>query len=1802
MAAIDQSVWDGTVREIAHRSLTMQSLVDFLRDLPGRMPSYDPDKTMTWQVVVEVVVPATAAKGCSWAQLVDGKEALPDKMATHTWGNVFTHTMAAIFADALGYADFFHVIHLLSDAAGLAILEAMLADKGLLESRRWLCFFCVNQHVTICPESCPCGLKKLTTGDMCEVNKFDDMLEFISKQPGYQHLLAGDQDFNALERIWVIAEIAEAVKLKLDLAFIPHISNACDAADRVSDLDVRTAKAKYDADRVLILGKIDDKDEFNKQSQVGFMKPMWCSVVKGVADYYEKPLPDFGPLFAETDLMQVGATAIHMLENVCNSVEHVGFRIDELEAYTTLPQKARLSYWASVGDLRGHAQTRKELDTRPGFKAMLSQGTGRHNDWEEFLKARVGPPRDEGRALGPSRGGVRLVKRECGPRSLEYHKAEERTGVRVLAGARTVAALLTRIHPCLVAVVAQGDADLLAMLRAAHKQLWERNGPNSEHTWDVVWLYHEAAPGTESSVALHVGHGPETVVTPYAGPLSGEAAAETLGDFVREYTYPLGSVVELAKCNQHRVKASAKEGLLVAMLEMPADPALRRERCGLLFAAAGAKAAGAAGVPFVLMNASDRVGRLAAQRLAGENVKHPALVALLGDLTINDAPAEPASDCGIDEGGLAPERCVRRSVRHLEGQEVVPADLVQALLDEAAAAAPSVNASLLSTKLFLLDDELQQMYFTKPQEFRIEHWTYLDILRREGRLGLECDAEEAESALQRIVMSCTGAMHGRVYRGSEEESKAGREWSVRQLRSLLDTADLGADHSFVAGIRRSLAELLMPCKSRLRQYRDMEGGADHYEAIAQRQMALQIDEARLGAGHADLIEQMESLVSLLSERHVTGKTDECVALRKKLIGALTSKHGAESKEVDDARTELSDFFLLNGRLDDAKAMYRDLMDSVDACTEVFSQAQYGIFTCLFSVPVGSDVMGERLRLKDADDGTQALAEWVAIHRKRVEAIGSGKAVLVRSLRKMSNRVAPPPPMTPALPPGIIMVEPPPVAQPFGLEDFALLEQEWEKELEGHQSLLDVERDETLVATCRHNLAIMFLQQKRPGEAVEQLQMSLAVCGRGQLLAEHVQVPRGCLPRRGTTAGNQDVTVTHCAQFLLWRGLIEAGRAEDALSDLQATRKVTGGDMFKSVLGSFRALLADSGHKDTLERFEICCFNELVAELGEQHPQVAAARSELKLRLLEEGCFDAAEKLGRDTISQCRSRGLGEVDDLGRDVLSVAFSDFVDTLSLSRKFAAAAEECRVWQDAFPPNSPQAVQASVELARALVDAGRCAEAGQELARILSVAHVADPPSNINPLEMSKEDNDALVVKTYLEQAGRLRVSVLTMQERWSDLAAIYQETLEGIGADAYNEGRTIDCVQQLCGALARIGRHDQADTVCIKAVGALEAKSADASRPIQGGYVYAPAPAQAWPILTACGGGGGVDTLSKLRLVRVDVLCKAGRYQEALAALDAVSPPDASANGAAASNGTVVAVYGGGASMGGIGSNSSVRSTILEALGKWEELVRQGMAAVDAAEAAVEAANAARAQAPAGPSSHCSFYPAPGTIQPEEAKDSATMALAGLLLRQGTEESLARAEKIFRRMLGDMKPAVGEWMAGIGMARVDEWTRGVAHLSLGKTLFKQGKREEAAATLGACFDTMLAILSNQNTNQNTLNARRMSRNFPGRPWSWDAPEHEEEVADMLVVLHEPSAGVDVLQRLIDARAAQRSPTHPSVMRLRQKLAEVLARVPDRDRAASELKAVLEMLLLLYGECDAPRVCACRAALVALDESDA
>ena len=88
---------------------------------------------------------------------------LPDKMVSHNWRNLFSHLMAALFADAAGKTSFRTVLSwmrlgspgeaspslvlsaLLLCCRGWDLIEAEVQDAGQLDSSRWLCIFAVNQ-------------------------------------------------------------------------------------------------------------------------------------------------------------------------------------------------------------------------------------------------------------------------------------------------------------------------------------------------------------------------------------------------------------------------------------------------------------------------------------------------------------------------------------------------------------------------------------------------------------------------------------------------------------------------------------------------------------------------------------------------------------------------------------------------------------------------------------------------------------------------------------------------------------------------------------------------------------------------------------------------------------------------------------------------------------------------------------------------------------------------------------------------------------------------------------------------------------------------------------------------------------------------------------------------------------------------------------------------------------------------------------------------------------------------------------------------------------------------------------------------------------------------------------------------------------------------------------------------------------------------------------------------------------------------------------------------------------------------
>lgn len=286
----DESVSRGKIESLAHRGFTIQSLVDFMRELWVKMPHFDFMQTKTVDVVWQVIIPGSAAQGCAYAEIMSGgKRVLPQKMVTHNWGNRFADLIAAVFADALGLPDYAQLVPLLMPGR-LSLLEAMLRDAGQLGATRWMCIFCVNQHISICNATwdgkdtttgtpyapCPCGRPKIHAGAACEMNKFDPMIEYmkVNQLDGivYRHLMAADAEVYLCRRIWVIAELAMILKLGISLDVSLRAADIDPLLRASKAVDVREARASRPEDEELILNKIPDKDHFNSEVRFALLK------------------------------------------------------------------------------------------------------------------------------------------------------------------------------------------------------------------------------------------------------------------------------------------------------------------------------------------------------------------------------------------------------------------------------------------------------------------------------------------------------------------------------------------------------------------------------------------------------------------------------------------------------------------------------------------------------------------------------------------------------------------------------------------------------------------------------------------------------------------------------------------------------------------------------------------------------------------------------------------------------------------------------------------------------------------------------------------------------------------------------------------------------------------------------------------------------------------------------------------------------------------------------------------------------------------------------------------------------------------------------------------------------------------------------------------------------------------------------------------------------------------------------------------------------------------------------------------
>jgi len=208
---------------------------------------------------------------------------------THNWGNLFRDLVAAMVADALGEVEFDRVCHLLTHDFEQVVAWVTRAGKD--KKSYWVCAFCINQHTCICGGNpfrskdavtgeehavCDCGSKAilnttepLLTDSMqsipCELNKFDDMIEFLSApDPRFTQVIAVDVSFVLFSRAWCVAEVAASHRMGMEQKLkIVSIQALHDHEEDLSHLRIQDMNASRPEDKEEILRKIPNHELFN---------------------------------------------------------------------------------------------------------------------------------------------------------------------------------------------------------------------------------------------------------------------------------------------------------------------------------------------------------------------------------------------------------------------------------------------------------------------------------------------------------------------------------------------------------------------------------------------------------------------------------------------------------------------------------------------------------------------------------------------------------------------------------------------------------------------------------------------------------------------------------------------------------------------------------------------------------------------------------------------------------------------------------------------------------------------------------------------------------------------------------------------------------------------------------------------------------------------------------------------------------------------------------------------------------------------------------------------------------------------------------------------------------------------------------------------------------------------------------------------------------------------------------------------------------------------------------------------------
>eukprot|EP00927_Polykrikos_kofoidii_P017580 TRINITY_DN18023_c0_g1_i1.p1 TRINITY_DN18023_c0_g1~~TRINITY_DN18023_c0_g1_i1.p1 ORF type:complete len:725 (-),score=65.72 TRINITY_DN18023_c0_g1_i1:92-2266(-) len=282
--------WHAKVTELAGRGFTLEALLSFYGGLGSAcMHHYVARRHRTVDVVRMAIIPESHGVRSALAPvMMNGAYTRPRALVTHNWDNLFRDLVAAVVADALGEHTFATIAYLLE--RDFKLVEQAVRDAGVQQNTYWICAFSVNQHSGICSDNpqatkdpvltelhptCSCGTPKAWNDTMptledgrgieCEMNKFDDMLRYLSAtDKDFRQVIAIDTSCCIFSRAWCVAEIVAAIdmgmrqscKIKSHAVFAFH-------EHRLRQLKVEEMSASRPEDRKQILDSIQDEAAFN---------------------------------------------------------------------------------------------------------------------------------------------------------------------------------------------------------------------------------------------------------------------------------------------------------------------------------------------------------------------------------------------------------------------------------------------------------------------------------------------------------------------------------------------------------------------------------------------------------------------------------------------------------------------------------------------------------------------------------------------------------------------------------------------------------------------------------------------------------------------------------------------------------------------------------------------------------------------------------------------------------------------------------------------------------------------------------------------------------------------------------------------------------------------------------------------------------------------------------------------------------------------------------------------------------------------------------------------------------------------------------------------------------------------------------------------------------------------------------------------------------------------------------------------------------------------------------------------------